>query len=154
MIFLRSEHPRAEGENRGSEPPGGWDQLQVRPPSPSEARSPVTSVNGRPIPNATPLVRRFPISRKTTKTRKPAAKKNGHGKVHGRIIRVVSVVNRQTKKSVLLRVTRDGHITDPRIAKRLKITSALRSWREIEADTWKSATAAFRAGKGTPVTAK
>ena len=73
---------------------------------------------------------------------------------HHRVIRVASVTNPKTEKAVLVRVTTDGHVTDPRLAKRLKVTKALSSWREVEAETWKAATAAFRAGKGTPVSAK
>jgi hypothetical protein len=98
------------------------------------------------------------MARKPKKSTKKVASKrattNGNGKVHGRVIRVASVVNPTTKKNVLVGATLDGKISDPRIAKRLKITRALSSWREIEAETWAAATAAFRSGKGVVVTSK
>ena len=98
------------------------------------------------------------MARKPKKSLKKVASKraatNGNGKVHAHIIRVASVVNPQTKKNVLVGATLDGKISDARIAKRLKITRALSSWREVEAETWAEATAAFKAGKGTVASPK
>jgi len=92
---------------------------------------------------------------KATKVTVADLKASGNGTApHHRIIRVASVLNPQTKHAVLVGATLDGKISDPRIASRLKIKRTLQSWREIEAESWAAATAAFRAGKGTPVTAK
>jgi hypothetical protein len=76
------------------------------------------------------------IAKQTTKS---AAKK-----IAGRVIRIV-----QVESGALVRVTKQGVITDSRLAERYGITKPFKSWTEVAADSWAKATAAYRAGKGT-----
>ena len=63
------------------------------------------------------------------------------------IIRIAIVKNRATGRDVLERVTADGRLTT-RAAKHLGVRS-VKSWTEVEAESWAQATKMVRAGKGT-----
>jgi hypothetical protein len=90
----------------------------------------------------------------TTKPAKAPAKANGNGKVVGRkVIRLVAIKNEKSGREALVRVTRDGRVTDARTAARVGAKKPFASWTEVEADSWAQATALYRAGKGTKASA-
>ena len=64
----------------------------------------------------------------------------------GPVIRVAQITNPTTKRVILVRVTRDGKLSK-RDAEHLG-TKRVAQWVEVEARSWKQATAAVRAGKG------
>ena len=82
--------------------------------------------------------------------KKISPKQNGKA-AHGRVIRVATLTNSKTGKTILVRVTADGRL-DKRTVAHLGIKRAS-SWVEVEAKSWKQATTAVKAGRGKKVRA-
>jgi len=70
----------------------------------------------------------------------------------GAVIRVAQVTNPRTQRVVMLRVTAAGRIAGRRYIKLYKVAKVA-TWVEVEATSWKQATAAVKGGRGKKVRA-